>query len=104
MLPPLKEKDDKDAEGVTFDAKEIEEGFAESQMQEIGMKFSSILDKNFIAHLRQQVSAYRMTILQMNEYHNRMLHDFQAAMAYENFLRAKDAGVHPSMLFTKRFQ
>ena len=104
MLPPLKEKDDKDAEGATFGADEIEEGFAQSQMQEIGMKFSSILDKNFIAHLRQQVSSYRMTILQMNEYHNRMLHDFQAAMAYENFLRAKDAGVHPSMLFAKRFQ
>ncbi|CBY32678.1 unnamed protein product [Oikopleura dioica] len=41
MLPPLREKDitDKDGEGATFDAAEIEEGFAESQMQEIGKTF-----------------------------------------------------------------
>jgi hypothetical protein len=36
MMPPLKEKHDKDAEGATFGAEEIEEGFAASQMQEIG--------------------------------------------------------------------
>ena len=40
MLPPLKEKDDKEAEGATFGADEIEEGFAASQMQEIGILFT----------------------------------------------------------------
>ena len=54
----------------------------------------------YLEKLRDIVREQERTII----HYQRMLLDFQAALAYENQLRCQQAAIHPSLLFGKRFQ
>lgn len=54
--------------------------------------------------LQQMVTRYQATMVNMTEAHNRMVRDFQAAMAYDHYMRTNKVAIHPSLFFGKRFQ